>query len=672
MEEEKRKPIRSRILKVVLLIAALSLLVTSLFGILSMLGIQREAENALTTQAKDNLMDVIESKTALADERLKSYETIAFDLAYYVEEIIANPDRYSRLDLTSPEVYDTGDWAYSFALADDSNYNWDGLKGQAELLANVAQRFYPVAESYRNVIQAVYFGFDNGLLLSFDHDSEFVPPQLMYYDFLDTDWYAFGKSTDGIKFTEVYTDSFGRGLTVTCVCPLHDGSGNVVGVLGMDMGITELYEYILDLDLGEGISAFVADADGKPISPEPADGESSGEEGPPDLAASDKERMESFADGIVVRDNMYYAFSSIKSVDWKLCVRVPRSDVLELADSIGQDIVSSIIIFILFFLIILVTVVIVVYDFSEKITKPITDLTKDVGVISSGNLDHRATISGNDEISDLAGQFNEMAGSLKEHINSLTAVTAEKERISAELNVAAKIQADMMPKDFPQRDEFSMYALMTPAKEIGGDFYDFFMIDENRLALIMADVSGKGVPAALFMVIAKTLLKIRTTAPGTPAQMLWDINNTLCADDPAGLFVTAWFGILDISSGEIICANAGHEYPAIRHAGGDFELMVTEHCPPLATVENIEYFDEKYTMQPGDELFLYTDGVPEAKAANGLRFGTDMMLSVLNSGKGLPPEELLGKLKGELDSFAGDKDPFDDITMLDIVWNGKK
>lgn len=666
MEKTKRQPIRSRLMKIIVMIAASSLALTSLFGILSMLGIQKEAEDALTEQAKDDLEHVIESKTSLANEKLKKYTDIVKEFSLYVEEINGHPDRYKHLDLSSLDTYDTGDLAYSFALADES-FSWDKLEDKASLLANVAQRFYPVVSL--NGISTTYCGFDDGLLLSFDPDSEKIPPELMYYDFLNTDWYKMGKEADGPAFTEVYPDSFGRGLTISCITPVHAPDGSVSGVLGMDIGITDLYDSILDLDIGIDISAFIVDENGNMIS---ADSQQDNGDGTRmlDLLNSDRERMESFSNGIVVRDNMYYAFSTIESVGWKLCVRAPKSEVLQLADSIGQEIVSSIIIFVIFFLIILVSVVIIVYEFSEDITMPIIKLTKDVAEISSGDLDHEAKVYLNDEIGDLAGSFNEMALSLKDHISTMTRITAEKERVSTELGIAAKMQSDMLPKNFPERSDLEIFATMSPAKEMGGDFYDFFMIDGDHLGLVMADVSGKGIPAAMFMIVAKTLIKIRTTAPGSPSMMLRDINNTLCADNPSELFVTVWFGILTLSTGEIIYSNAGHEYPALMHNNGEYELIEDDNMPPLATVEGLEFIDSTLKLHNGDRLFLYTDGVPEAKNADGQRFGTDKMLNILNRDKNAAPADLLKSMKEEVDAFTGEIDPFDDVTMMSILWKG--
>ncbi len=279
-------------------------------------------------------------------------------------------------------------------------------------------------------------------------------------------------------------------------------------------------------------------------------------------------------------------------------------------------------------------------------------------------------IKNSDEIGGLADAMKKIESDIHEYVDNLRTVTAEKERVSAELNVAAGLQADMLPKHFPVRDDISLYAAMNPAKEIGGDFYDFFMIDDDHLGLVIADVSGKGVPAAMFMIVAKTLMKIRTTAEGTPARMLYDVNNTLCDDNQNGHFVTAWMGILTLSTGELISANAGHEYPALKRKGGKYELLVSEHEPPLASVADISFHDEVITLHKGDELFLYTDGVTEARASDGSRFGNERLLEVLNSGNMNTPKKVATAVKSSVDAFIRDNDPFDDITVMSIFWNG--
>ena len=250
----------------------------------------------------------------------------------------------------------------------------------------------------------------------------------------------------------------------------------------------------------------------------------------------------------------------------------------------------------------------------------------------------------------------------------------EKQRIGAELNVATKIQADMLPSifpPFPERKEFDLYASMNPAKEVGGDFYDFFLIDDDHIALVMADVSGKGVPAALFMVIAKTLIKNHAQlGEYSPAKVLSCANEQLCEGNEAELFVTVWLAILQISTGKGLAANAGHEHPVLRHADGKFEFVKYRHSPAVATMEGMRFREHEFQLLPGDSLFVYTDGVPEATNAEDELFGEERLLKALNSQPDVLPKGMLKNVKDAVDMFVGEAPQFDDLTMLGFTYYG--
>ena len=279
-----------------------------------------------------------------------------------------------------------------------------------------------------------------------------------------------------------------------------------------------------------------------------------------------------------------------------------------------------------------------------------------------------------DEMEVLAVALSDMFADMKLYMTDLLKVTKEKERIGAELNVATQIQADMLPRifpPFPDRSEFDIYATMQPAKEVGGDFYDFFMLDEDHLGLVMADVSGKGVPAALFMVIAKTLIKNRAQMGGSPAEVLAYVNEQLCEGNDAELFVTVWFAILELSTGKGIAANAGHEHPVLRRSGGDYELVVYRHSPAVATLPGIRFREHEFELHPGDRVFVYTDGVPEAINEKEEDYGPDRMLAALNScPPDTPMDETLRLVREDLDRFAGQMPQFDDVTMMAIDYRG--
>ena len=276
-----------------------------------------------------------------------------------------------------------------------------------------------------------------------------------------------------------------------------------------------------------------------------------------------------------------------------------------------------------------------------------------------------------DEIGSLSTRFAGMITELDVYMNDLRTVTAEKERIGAELNVATKIQADMLPRifpAFPNHKDVDIFATMDPAKEVGGDFYDFFLVDDCHLALVIADVSGKGVPAALFMVIAKTLIKSRVQMGEEPGAALINVNEQLLEGNEAELFVTVWLAVIDLRTGDGIAANAGHEYPALRRGKGDYELIRTKHSPAVATMEGIRFRQHEFHVDPGDSIFVYTDGVTEATNSNLELFGEERLLNALNRNKDLPLKELLPAVRNEIDDFVGTAPQFDDITMLGFTF----
>ena len=224
---------------------------------------------------------------------------------------------------------------------------------------------------------------------------------------------------------------------------------------------------------------------------------------------------------------------------------------------------------------------------------------------------------------------------------------------------------------FPDRTEFDIYATMDPAKEIGGDFYDFFLIDNDHLGIVMADVSGKGIPAALFMMASKIIIANNAKMGKSPAQVLTDTNASICSNNKAEMFVTVWLGILEISTGRLTAANAGHEYPVIKHADGGFELYKDKHGFVIGGMDGVKYKEYELTLTPGSKLFLYTDGVPEATDAAGDMFGTERMLDTLNGNKDVDPVQTLKNMRAAVDGFVKDAEQFDDLTMLCLEYKGR-
>ena len=326
-------------------------------------------------------------------------------------------------------------------------------------------------------------------------------------------------------------------------------------------------------------------------------------------------------------------------------------------------------------LITIIAVVCYMFFVRRNVTKPIGKLaafTRDI--TDSGTFEsERVEIKTGDEIEALSDDFNYMLDQLGTYIENLSAVTAEKERIGTELALATRIQADMLPNifpAFPDRKDFDIYASMTPAKEVGGDFYDFFLIDDLHLGLVMADVSGKGVPAALFMMISKTILQNYAMSGFGPAKVLEKLNEQICKNNREEMFVTVWYGVLNLKTGHLVAANAGHEYPVIRHADGVFEVYKDKHGFVIGGMDGVHYKEYDLWLDPGSSIFVYTDGVPEATNAENVLFGMERTVEALNADPGRDPKSLLEGVAEAVKDFVGDAPQFDDLTMLGLNFFG--
>ena len=283
------------------------------------------------------------------------------------------------------------------------------------------------------------------------------------------------------------------------------------------------------------------------------------------------------------------------------------------------------------------------------------------------------TVRSRDEIGLLAASIDNMEEQIQRNVENLTRITAEKERISTELSLATRIQAAMLPSifpPFPERTDFDIYASMDPAKEVGGDFYDFFLVDDDHLCMVMADVSGKGVPAALFMMASKIILQSVAMLGRSPAEILTKTNEAICSNNEAHMFVTVWLGILEISTGRLTASNAGHEYPVLKRPGGRFELFKDKHGFVLGGMDGMVYREYELQLEPGSKLFLYTDGVPEATDAENELFGKERMLAALNEEPDGTPEQLLKNVRRSVDAFVKNAEQFDDLTMLCLEYRG--
>ncbi len=315
----------------------------------------------------------------------------------------------------------------------------------------------------------------------------------------------------------------------------------------------------------------------------------------------------------------------------------------------------------------------------KRMLDPIAGLTEKAREYTSttefsGDKEHGAIfkslpLNTGDEIEELWKTMVEMEDDVALAMQREREEAAQKERIATELDLARNIQLGVLPVDFEEfaRDRgFEIFASMHPAKEVGGDFYDYFTIDEKHVGLVITDVSGKGIPAALFMMISKALIKGRASQGGKPSEILAFTNNSLCEDNPFSMFITVWFGILNTETGEVVAANAGHEYPFVTGEDGRLHKMDDPHGVVVGCIEDMEYEDYTFTIPKGGMLFVYTDGAPESQNEKEEMFGMDRLEEAVNWCRDMGPKKMVEYMKVELDNFKGNAEQFDDITMLAV------
>jgi len=373
------------------------------------------------------------------------------------------------------------------------------------------------------------------------------------------------------------------------------------------------------------------------------------------------------SDHFTYKDQNYLRFGRYMKNGWLLSIQIPEKEIFEdvaRRNSLFTGIIEISFVTMLVFAYLLV---------SMFINTPIKNLTRGVESIELGNLDMKIDVKSNDEFGQLARTFNKMTDDLKNAIDENVREREEKNRINTELSIAAEIQASMLPATFPAfplRDEFDIFAEMIPAKEVGGDFYDFFLIDNNNLAVVIGDVSGKGIPASLFMVKTKTLINYYSSDK-SPKDVFDLVNKKLCKNNDTCLFVTSIMGIYNIPTGRFVFINAGHNPPLLKKGTGSFEYLKTKPQIVLAVMEDTKYAQEEITLTGGDTLYFYTDGVTEAMNRTRELYGEERLLDALNKYKLSFPKELIINIKKEVDNFADGAEQADDIAMLALHINEK-
>ncbi|MBO5589644.1 MAG: SpoIIE family protein phosphatase [Acidaminococcaceae bacterium] len=713
--------IRNKLFLLLLSVSMVSFLLASLVLFTGLYMVRNTAEEAgqqvgnrisafvqdfVEDQVKKKLEALVEEKSSRIDREL---EVTAGDVRYLsrlATRILQQPQHYNPRNLPDPhdgpirsgQVY----LNYSDRLA--AKVSRETFAHEAGLLANLAANFDDM-----DAYPAAYIGSTKGYIIAAElmpdkQDVKFTRKMLETYDPRETEWYKLGLEVKEPDFTDIYVnDSIGRRVA-SVVMPYYDARNNIAGVAGVDISSDDLFRQMNNLSMKDdrnfSDNTFILSDSGNILFSTRKSGILSVPEkeidlrtvSEPTIAAVAKDMLEGqrSVDLVKVDGTEYYlAYAPVKTAEWSLGMLIPKSEVVGPTENVREavlaqmqgylhqlnsrfiTILACLVVALLLFVLLLAWIS---GGVARQTVEPVIALENGVKEIARGNLDQKIEIQSEDEIGQLAESVNHMAVKLKEQMNNLSRVTAEKERIATELSVAAKIQAGMLPHvepAFTGNPHYELYASMGPAKEVGGDFYDFYMLDEHRLAVTIADVSGKGVPAALFMAISKTILKsaVLTSEKASLARLVEKANRRICANNMEMMFVTAFIGVLDLRTGRMDAVNCGHNPPlAFYKATGRFEYLPLKKTGVVLGIDaEAAYREERLKLAHGDMLYLYTDGVTEAMDPEGRQYSEARLRDCLNrTGGSGTAKDILEAVQQDVAAFAGSAEQSDDITMVGL------
>ena len=668
-----------------------------------------EKQEQALTQIAGGVMDaVVESglndKTSLqaqlTDEVFHNLAIRVQIMGEYAEKLLSDPEGNPRKEYAAPDSARNGEIVAQTILASDVDE--EAVADRIGLAANMSDMMVTLFGASADT-NSCFIALPEGAFIVVDDRSaskfsESGEP--VVYDCRTRPWYQLAVERETLIFTDVDVDAFTGDIGIVCAMPVYV-DGKLAAVVGSDLFLTSMADAIRSSDEDGGFEVVVNGNGHVVFSPknegvfqvvESSNASDLRDGTNPELSAmvADAMKGKTGVRLVQVGDVAYYMSGApMETVGWALLYAIeqekidaPAQMLRESYQSIANEttqtylakrkITSFSAAAVLLTLTILALASAIILG--KKIVKPLNLITLKIANLSETNLEFTMedAFRTDDEIEVLAESFAKLSHRTVEYVAEVRRVTAEKERIGTELHMANQIQESMLPSifpAFPERKEFDIYAVMDPAREVGGDFYDFFLIDQDHLCMVIADVSGKGIPAALFMMISKIIIQSCAMLGRDAGEILTKTNEALCSNNRMEMFVTVWIGILEISTGRLTAANAGHEYPAIM-TGSRFELLKDKHGLVIGAMPGIMYKEYEMELKPGDKLFLYTDGVAEATHGGDELFGTKRMLEALNREPDAGPEQLLKNVRRAVDQFVGNDEQFDDLTMMCIEYKG--
>ena len=680
----------------------------------------------LNEQLKHTIGELTEARAQFIDREMSITREDAEILANAMTNIFSHPENYMPRTLPDPRTstIKVGE-PYIIYAPDLRDKVTPEIQQQIAIAANIGNFLRDTLKSYGNSNATAFVASEHGWhivarnvlnengKIDYNQTITFSNERIYEFDPRKRPWYIAAKKANAPVFSDIYRTIESNGYQqVGASAPFYDANGNLIGIAGVDTSNADLYKWINDITENDDETSFVLNKNGEVIfstentgilavsySNNNPDNSTSGQDlrkSPEKSIAAVAEKMTSGEGGIALitlnGENFYLSFAPMPETGWSFGMVISEEEALRATAETRNYFLEQVVnmqnqmiqehsyvnnIYVIVPVVMLIILFVLSTNMSQRFVKPIHELTDGVRDISSGNLDKKLDIHTGDEIEHLAVCFNAMTDELKTYMANLTKVTAEKERIATELDVARDIQNGMLPKDFDLDKRFELLATMTPAKEVGGDFYDFYMLDETHLAITVADVSGKGIPAALFMVISKTVLKnfaISTHNREGLAEVVAAANEKLCANNEATMFVTAFIGVLDLESGEFVYVNAGHNPPVIYHAEDNHcDFLDVKKNFVLGPMDGIPFIEQRTTFKPGDLIFLYTDGVTEALNVKNEEYLPDRLIDFMNATDcRVDLHELIKNVRADVADHVGDAEQSDDITMFALRFNGKK
>ncbi|MBR2811709.1 MAG: SpoIIE family protein phosphatase [Solobacterium sp.] len=666
---------------------------------------QKEAISAITDDimnqvVNDNMTRFTTLEAMIYDEMFRGLQTRVEMLADFAERIYENPQLYGPMPFSGPDPERHGEVTAQVFYAENTSGNLDERFGLAANMSDLMISLYGASD----LTNSCFIGLPEGGFLIVDDRSGVkfqADGTVKSYDPRTRPWYTQALREGGLIFTDVETDAFTGDIGIVCAKPVYV-NGKLQAVVGSDLFLSSMQEAVQASEENGGFVCVVNSQGHITFSPM---NEGSfavvGKGRATDLRQSENRELGEIVRTAMMQEtgvrkaevngkNYFIAGAPLATVGWAMLsvfdeeqISQPSALLQESYEQIEKDAVGvyrgksaksrQTIIILMLFVILIISMTAI--QLGRRIVSPLNMMVKRMAALKEGNLEFKMEdiYRTGDEVEELASSFASLSHKTVQYVEEVKKITAEKERIGSELSMARRIQAAMLPGIFPpypDRSEFDIYAVMDPAKEVGGDFYDFFLIDDDHLCMVMADVSGKGVPAALFMMASKIIIQSCAMLGVSAGQILTKANEAISSNNQEEMFVTVWLGILQISTGKITAANAGHEYPVLMKAGGQFELVKDRHGFVIGGMAGMKYREYELQLEPGAKLFVYTDGVPEATDAEQKMFGTDRMLAALNEDTGAEPRQILQNVRKAVDAFVKDAEQFDDITMLCMEYRG--